>query len=152
MIIPCVLMLRFRCVRGAKIVHATRNSRIPRSGCRFDLWNPALRPLICGIVGFGGAFGRPTAGRRRAERRVKCVILIDPALMIGVQATRTPFDAISALRQSRKDLDRPFWASDDLPRTHCSGRQSATGPRPPSGRRVSRAKDHALLSRGNKLV
>ncbi len=30
------------------------------------------------VVGFGGAFGRPAAGRRRAERRVKCVLLIGP--------------------------------------------------------------------------
>ena len=29
------------------------------------------------IVGLGGAFGHPAAGRQRAERRVKCVLLID---------------------------------------------------------------------------
>ena len=74
-IIPCALMVRFRCIRGTRIVHATRNLGIPRSGRRFDLWNPALRPRI---VGFGGAFGRPAAGRQRAERRVRCVILIGP--------------------------------------------------------------------------
>ena len=50
-IISCALMVRFRCIRGTKIVHATRNSRIPRSGCRFDRWNPALRPLIRGLSG-----------------------------------------------------------------------------------------------------
>ena len=50
-IISCALMVRFRCIHGTKIVHATRNLRIPRSGCRFDLWNPALRPLIRGLSG-----------------------------------------------------------------------------------------------------
>ena len=50
-IISCSLMVRFRCIRGTKIVHATRNLRIPRSGCRFDRWNPALRPLIRGLSG-----------------------------------------------------------------------------------------------------
>ena len=85
-IIPCALMVRFRCIRGTRIVHATRNLGIPRSGRRFDLWNPALRRGLSGsaelcrprIVGFGGAFGRPAAGRQRAERRVGCVILIGP--------------------------------------------------------------------------
>ena len=50
-IISCALMVRFRCIRGTKIVHATRNLRIPRSGCRFNLWNPSLRPLIRGLSG-----------------------------------------------------------------------------------------------------
>ena len=42
-----------------------------------------IRPLESGtstadsrIVGFGGAFGHPAAGRQRAERRAKCIILI----------------------------------------------------------------------------
>ena len=68
-IIPCVLMLRFRCICGAKIVHATRNSRIPRSGCRFELCNPALRPLICGLSGSA----EPSAAEgRNAESSVSC--------------------------------------------------------------------------------
>ena len=66
-------MVRFHCICGTKIVYATQNLRIPRSGCQFDLWNPALQSRI---AGFGGAFGHPAAGRQRAERRVKCVILI----------------------------------------------------------------------------
>ena len=33
----CPLIVRFCCICGAKIVHATLNPRIPRSGCRFDL-------------------------------------------------------------------------------------------------------------------
>ena len=41
---PYALMVRFCCICGAKIVHATQNPRIPRSGCPFDLWNPALQP------------------------------------------------------------------------------------------------------------
>ena len=43
-IIPYAFMVRFCCIWGAKIVHATQNPRIPRSSCRFDLWNPALQP------------------------------------------------------------------------------------------------------------
>ena len=42
--IPYALMVRFCCICGAKIVPATQNPRIPRSDCRFDLWNPALKP------------------------------------------------------------------------------------------------------------
>ena len=42
-IIPCALMVRLRCIRGTKIVHATQNLRIPRSGCRYDLRDSALR-------------------------------------------------------------------------------------------------------------
>ena len=36
LIIRHVLMVRQRCIRGGKIVHAAWNSRIPRNGCRFD--------------------------------------------------------------------------------------------------------------------
>ncbi len=73
-IIPCVLMLRFRCICGAKIVHATRNSRIPRSGCRFDLWNPALRPLIYGLSGSAepSVARQQAAEGRNAESSVSC--------------------------------------------------------------------------------
>ena len=42
--IPYALMVRLCCICCAKIVHATQNPRIPRSGCRFDLWNPAFQP------------------------------------------------------------------------------------------------------------
>ena len=38
------LMVQLHCICSAKIVHATRNLRIPRSGCRCDLWNPAFWP------------------------------------------------------------------------------------------------------------
>ena len=44
--IPYAFMVRFCCICGAKIVHATQNPRIPSSGCRFDLWNPAFQPRI----------------------------------------------------------------------------------------------------------
>ena len=43
--IPYPSMVRFCCICSAKIVHATQNPRIPRSGCRFDLWNSAFRPI-----------------------------------------------------------------------------------------------------------
>ena len=42
--IPYALMVQFCCICGAKIVHASQNPSIPRSGCRFDLWNPAFQP------------------------------------------------------------------------------------------------------------
>ena len=76
----------------------------------------------------------PGFDRHRGDRDGREVPGRHPALLIGVQATRTPCDGISASRQSRIYPDRPpFWSSDDSPRTHCSGTQSATGPRPPSG-------------------
>ena len=72
--IPYALMVRFCCICGAKIVHATRNPRIPRSGCRFDLRNPAFQartrrrsdlaePLIARWQ---------AAKRRNAESSVSC--------------------------------------------------------------------------------
>ena len=45
---PYTLMVRFCCICGTKIVHAIQNPRIPRCGCRFDLWNPAFRPRTRG--------------------------------------------------------------------------------------------------------
>ena len=71
-IISCALMVRFRCIRGTKIVHATRNLRIPRSGCRFDLWNPSPRPLIRGLSGSAelSATRQQAAKGRNAESSV----------------------------------------------------------------------------------
>ena len=43
-IISCALLVRQRCICGAKIANSTQNLGIPSSGCRFDLWNPALQP------------------------------------------------------------------------------------------------------------
>ena len=42
--IPYARMVRFFCICGVQVVHATQNPRIPRSGFRFDLRNPAFRP------------------------------------------------------------------------------------------------------------
>ena len=71
-IISCALMVRFRCIRGTKIVHATRNSRIPGSGFRFDLWNPSPRPLIRGLSGSAelSATRQQAAKVRNAESSV----------------------------------------------------------------------------------
>ena len=73
-IIPCALVVRFRCIRGTKIVHATRNLRIPRSGCRFDSWNPALRPRIRGLSGSAelSATRQQAAKGQNAESSVSC--------------------------------------------------------------------------------
>ena len=73
-IIPCALVVRFRCICGTKIVHATRNLRIPRSGCRFDLWNSALRPRIRGLSGSAerSATRQQAAIGQNAESSVPC--------------------------------------------------------------------------------
>ena len=54
------------------------------------------------IVGFGGAFGHPAAGRQRAERRVKCVMLIGAAWLFGMNcrtryACETFFNGMRAM-------------------------------------------------------
>ena len=71
-IIPRALMVQFRCIRGTKIVHAIRNLRIPMSGCRFDHWNPALRPRIRGLSGSAelSATRQQAAKGRNAESSV----------------------------------------------------------------------------------
>ena len=67
-----VLMVLLDCICGAEIVHATQHLRIPRSDCRFDLWNPAFWPRT----------RRPSSSaehlvaRQQAECRVKSVQLI----------------------------------------------------------------------------
>ena len=89
-IIPCALMVRLRCIRGTKIVHATQNSRIPRSG--------PIRPPGFGTstadsqtVGFGGVSGRTVADDPEAECRAERVLL---------KARRAPLSSKNWLRNS----------------------------------------------------
>ena len=60
------LMVQLRCICGAKIVNAAQSSRIPRSGCRFDLWNPVLQPRT---------HRQPDSAERSAARLDCCLIL-----------------------------------------------------------------------------
>ena len=72
---------------GSVSLHPWREDRPRNPELKDSEERLPIRPLESGastadlwVVGFGGAFGRPTAGRRRAERRVKCVLLIAAVL------------------------------------------------------------------------
>ena len=117
--------------------------------------SPGLAAIPAAVSGSSEDFGR-----RRVVAVQSCPGLTDigapvldaksrddfPALLIGVQATRTPCGAISASRTLRKDPDWPFWSSDDSPRTHCSGRPPATG----HGRHPARQSQPGEVSRAAK--
>ncbi len=71
------------CPYGSVSLHPRHEDRPRKPELKDSEERLPIRPLESGasaaysrIVGFGGAFGHPAAGHQRAERRVKCVILI----------------------------------------------------------------------------
>ena len=129
-------MFRFRCICGAKIVHATpelkdSEERLPirplESGASTaDLW----------VVGFGGAFGRPAAGRRRAERRVKCVLLIGPALDVVLKFKMLVPQSLRGLSLEATEhmvRDRLSWLHFCGLKPHRTAVQRPRGPRRTTG-------------------
>ena len=72
------------CPYGSFSLHPRHEDRSRNPELKDSEERLPIRPLESGastadspIVGFDGAFGHPAAGRQRAERRVKCVLLID---------------------------------------------------------------------------
>ena len=71
------------CPYGSVSLHPRHEDRPRNPELKDSEERLPIRPLESGastadsrIVGFGGAFGHPAAGRQSTERRVKCVLLI----------------------------------------------------------------------------